>query len=75
MTKQRKLDKIEADPELAEDTISDHNNVDFLMNTTHCLKITELVVIILNISYFVGILFLIVSQVNLRIGRLIDEEG
>ena len=66
-TKERMLQKIKDDHMLGEDTISDHNNIDFLVNMTNTLKITELVILILNISYFVGILFMIVAEVNMAI--------
>ena len=55
------LIKIKNDPLLAEDTISDHNNVGFLMKTGHGLKIFKLVIVIITTSYFVGILFMIVA--------------
>ena len=65
---------IKSNPLLAEDTLTDHNNVDMLMNTSHGLKIFELVILIMNISYFIGIIFMIVAQLNMAIGRMIDED-
>jgi len=73
-TMNRKLSKIEADPTLGEDTLTDHNNVNFLMNVSHSMKIVELVILILNISYFVGILFMIVAELNMKLERLINED-
>ena len=69
-TKQRMKDKIKDDPLLAEDTITDHNNVNFLINMGNGLKIFKLVVVILNITYFVGISFMIISEVNMTIARM-----
>ena len=62
-------------PLLAEDTVSDHSPVNFLMKISHALKIFELVILILNVSYFIGIIYLIVCQLNMNLGRLIDEES
>ena len=73
-TKYRMNIKISNDPLLAEDTISDHNNVDFLMNMTHTLKILELIILILNITYFLGITFMIVAELNMTIAHLLDED-
>ena len=63
-------DKIKDDPLLAEDTLTDHNNVDFLINMGNGLKIFKLVVVILNITYFIGISFMIISEVNMTIARM-----
>jgi len=53
---------IAKDHMLGEDTISDHNNIEFLLKTSYFLKILKLVIIILNTSYFVGILFIVMSD-------------
>ena len=69
-TKKKMKEKIKDDPLLAEDTISDHNNVNFLINMGHGLRIFKLVVVILNITYFVGVSFMIVSEINMTLARM-----
>ena len=76
ITKERMQKKIANDPNLAEDTLSDHNNVNFLMNMGHGLRIFKLFVVILNISYFVGIFVMIVAELNVTLlYRLLSEES
>ena len=53
---------INDDPMLGEDTLSDHNNIEYFMKVGNLLKILKLVLLILNTSYFVGITFLIFSD-------------
>ena len=61
-TRNRMEYNIAQNPLLGEDTISDHNNVEFLLKASHILKIFKLILIILNTSYFVGIVFMIISD-------------
>ena len=58
---------------LGEDTISDHNNIEFLLKTSYMLKILKLVIIILNTSYFVGILFIIISDMSRSIAFVVGN--
>ena len=61
--------KMKNDPLIAEDTLQDHNSFDFLMKWNHGLQIFKLVIVIINISYFVGIVFMLVAEVNMTIAR------
>jgi len=54
---------IENDPELAEDTLHDNNNISALIHVNLFLKIGRLALIILVVSYFVGIIFFIYSDI------------
>ena len=54
---------IENDPELAEDTLNDNNNITWIIHINLCLKICKLGIIILVVSYFVGITFFIYSDI------------
>ena len=56
------IEKIKYDIMLAEDTINDHNNIGFLMKLGHFFRVFKLVILILNISYFFGIIFMIVAE-------------
>lgn len=62
---QAKLDNIiENDPELAEDKNVDSTNIGFLLTLNSMLQILKLVIIILNISYFLGFFWYIVSDLE-----------
>lgn len=50
---------IENDPELAENQRLDNNNIELLMKISYSLKTLKLAITIFNISYFVGIVWLI----------------
>jgi hypothetical protein len=50
---------IESDPELAENQRLDNNNIELLMKISYSLKTLKLAITIFNISYFVGIVWLI----------------
>ena len=54
------LVKIQTDHDLAEDMLNDNNNIEFLLKTGYAFKTLKLVVVILTISYFVGVLWYIV---------------
>ena len=62
---------IENDPELAEDTLHDNNNISLLIRINLYLKIFKLAIIILVVSYFVGITFFIYSDIVEEICGLI----
>ena len=64
---------IDNNPLLGEDTISDNNNIEFLMRVSNVLKILKLVMIILNTSYFVGILFMIYAEVTMTIAKALGH--
>ena len=53
---------IENDPELAENTNEDNNNISALIHINLSLKICKLALVILVVSYFVGITFFIYSD-------------
>ena len=61
---------IEKDPEIGEDTLSDHNNVVILMATGHVFRIIKLILVIFNISYFVGIIFLIFAEITMTVAKM-----
>lgn len=64
---QKKLDHIiENDPEKAEDTTSDNNNISRLIAINNILRIFKLVLIILNISYFLGFGWYILCELTYR---------
>ena len=50
------------DPVFAEDSLSDHNKINFQLNVTNLLGILKLSTIILSITYFIGFLFLLFSK-------------
>ena len=56
--------EIQKDPRIGEDTLSDHNSIVLLMISGHMIKITEIILIIFNISFFVGIFFLMVADLS-----------
>ena len=64
---------IENNPLIGEDTISDHNNIEFMMKIGNVLRILKLVMIILNTSYFVGIFFMIFAEVTMAISKLLGD--
>ena len=64
---------IDNDPLLGEDTISDHNNIEFKMKIRNLLKIFKLVLIMFNVSYFVGIIFMIFAEVTMAISTELGD--
>ena len=50
---------IDQDPELAENQDIDNNNIELLMKIGYGLKTLKLAITIFNISYFMGIIWLI----------------
>lgn len=56
--KKRIMKKIKSDPLIAEDTENDHNSIEALMIFSYLLKTTKLIIIIVNISYFLGMFWI-----------------
>ena len=52
---------------MAEDQISDHNNIDLIMKIRFGLKIIKLLIIIFNLSYFVGMGWLLFCEISSRV--------
>jgi hypothetical protein len=64
---QKNLDHIIANrPDLAENTLLDNNNISKLITINNVLRIFKLVLIILNISYFLGFAWFIVCDLSYR---------
>ena len=66
-------DIIENDPELAEDTLHDNNNISLLIHINLYLKICKLAIIILVVSYFIGLSFFIYSDIAEEVSRFIAD--
>lgn len=67
---QKKLDKIIKErPDLAENTLLDNNNISRLITINNVLRIFKLVLIILNISYFLGFAWYIICELTWRINQ------
>ena len=50
------------DPSLANDTLADHNKVHQQLNIKYILKITKIVVVILNFSFLLGMFWYIMCK-------------
>ena len=59
-------ERIKTDHVLGEDMLNDNNNIEFLIKLGYFFKTLKLVLVILTISYFVGILWLIICQLNIE---------
>ena len=55
---------IKNDPILAEEKDEDNNNISILLSINNSLKIFKLVLIILSVSYFLGFLVQMVSELG-----------
>lgn len=67
---QKNLDHIIANrPDLAENTLLDNNNISRLITINNVLRIFKLVLIILNISYFLGFAWFIVCELSYRFNK------
>lgn len=64
LIRERTERKIKKDPAIGEDNIRDHNNIEEIMLTGYTLKTLKLVIIILNLSYFLGLSWLIFCQIT-----------
>ena len=62
--KNRNQRLIEESPEVGEDFNIDHNNIKSLMFIKYVFKLVKLLLIIVNISYFSGMFFLIFCEVT-----------
>lgn len=70
----KKLENIiKYDRALAESMVADNNNINELVMTDNILKTLKLVIIIVNISYFVGFGFLILSDLQKDYDYYFDE--
>ena len=67
------IEKIKYDIMLGEDTVNDHNNIGFLMKLGYCFRTFKLIILILNISYFFGIIFMIIAEVSREYGDIESE--
>ena len=61
--KQNTLNLIKTDPFIGEDTSQDHNKVEFLLLVKYILRTIKLVLIILNFSYFIGQIWLMICDI------------
>jgi hypothetical protein len=59
--------KIKKDPELGEDQLNDHNSIEEMLMLGYFLKTMKLVTMILNISFFVGIFFYVICDLQAQI--------
>ena len=50
---------------MAEDTISDHNGIGALLMMSYVLKTLKLVIIIFNVSYFLGMAWHIIAEYSM----------
>jgi len=64
------IEKIKYDIMLGEDTVNDHNNIGFLMKLGYCFRTFKLIILILNISYFFGIIFMIIADTGKTIANI-----
>lgn len=65
---QKRMEKqIEEDPIFAEDYINDHTNIERLLFISYGIKTIKLIILIMNISYFVGMIWLIYSEITMDI--------
>ena len=55
--------RIKKDPKLGQDQTDDHNRIELIMKIDYCLKTLKLIIIIINISFFIGIFFLVFCEI------------
>ena len=60
--RKRSIEFIRNNPDLADDKISDHNQILKLVSISYTLRILKLIIIILTFSYFLGMLWLIFNK-------------
>ena len=60
----RSIERAKRDPLYAEDTLNDNNRIVTLRYIYYFLKVSMLIVLILNISYFGGLSWVIVSKIE-----------
>lgn len=73
LNKKRLMTIIENDPVLAENVDEDNNKISALIFTNFTIKIVKLVIIILNISYFIGMFWYIFCDLTEQIFYLFDD--
>jgi hypothetical protein len=56
-----------SNPEISHDMINDHNNIENLLVIGYILKTSKLIILIFNVSYFIGNGFYILCDVSQRI--------
>ena len=66
-SQKRMRDLIKTNPELAEDMDQDNNQIEFLMMVNYGLKTFKLIILIINISFFLGMFWLIFCDVTKEI--------
>lgn len=68
---------IKANPSIGDDKDNDHNNIEGIMVAGYFLKTLKLVIIILNFSYFLGLIWLIFCEITETRDKLrkIDAQG
>ena len=49
---------MENDPSFGENVDEDNTNIEMLLNISYCFKTFRLIMIIINISYFIGMFWL-----------------
>ena len=60
---QRVMTAVENDPTLLQNLDLDQNNIDFLFNVRYFLKISKLFLMIINVAYFTGVIWIIFCQI------------
>ena len=63
----RMRELIKNKPELADDMDQDNNQIEFLMMVNYGLKTLKLIILIINISFFLGMFWLIYCDVTQKI--------
>ena len=65
---QRRMErKIMSDKALADDMDEDHNQIENLMIINYMLKTFRLIIIIVNIAFFIGMFWLIYCEVTMNL--------
>jgi hypothetical protein len=65
---------IDNDPVLAEDKDLDNNRIEDILMVSYAVKIFKLVVVILNITYITGVIWLVLCELLLDFKYDIDED-
>lgn len=61
------MKKMEEDPSYADNMLEDHSNIEFLLNMSYLFKTLRLVIMILSVSFFIGMFFFIYIDIIDRI--------
>lgn len=69
VNKKQVMKKIENDPSLIENLDLDLNNIDLLFSVRYLLKIFRLFLMIVNVAYFTGVIWMIGCQITARSAR------